>query len=77
MGLKINFLDANRVSGTLDGAFPFSAIRNEAEINVSVAGWSHDIPTLGMEETQEMRAVAYLGLARFREHQKGQIAQAA
>lgn len=77
MGLKIDFLDANRVSGTLDGAFPFSATRNKAEISISVAGWSHDIPALGMEQVQEMRAVAYLGLARFREHQKSQVAQAA
>lgn len=77
MGLKIDHIDAERVTGTLDGSLPFRVSRSDNLITVNVAGWTHDLPPLGVDDMSEMRSAAYLGLARFREHQKHAVAAAA
>lgn len=69
MSLKIEHLDENSVTGTLDGVLPVIVARDGRGIRARIAGFTHDMPagSAGADTPADMRHAVYAAVARYRE----------
>ncbi|NQZ71875.1 MAG: hypothetical protein HRT60_02285 [Dinoroseobacter sp.] len=70
MALKINQLDAQSVTGILDGAYTFHVTASEDSITAHISNWTCTLAGRVACNVGAMRSSAYEALARFREEQK-------
>lgn len=70
MALKINQLDAQTVTGTLDGAINFQVTASEDGVTARISNWTCTLAGRALCGVSGMRSAAYEVLARYREEQR-------
>lgn len=67
MALEIEHLNEHRLTGTLDGVLAFEVNVTEDGIFARISNWTRRISNRSVKTVQEMRALGYECLARYRE----------